>query len=61
MKNTKSVGRQQPDGVHATGVTISGPIAAGTPLDPDLIADTYWNLHTQPPAQWAAETDVGNA
>jgi hypothetical protein len=43
--------------VHAAGVTIWGPIAPGTPIDPDVIADTYWNLHTQPAEQWTAETN----
>lgn len=46
----------KPDGVHVAGVTIWGPIAPGTPVDPDLIADVYWNLHTQPAEQWTAET-----
>ena len=47
----------KPEGVHAAGVTICGPIAPGTPIDPDGIADTYWNLHTQPAEQWTAETN----
>jgi short-subunit dehydrogenase len=47
----------KPEGVHAAGVTIWGPIAPGTPIDPDVIADTYWNLHTQPAEQWTAETN----
>jgi hypothetical protein len=43
------------DGVHATGITIYGKIAPGTPLDPDRIAHTYWALHTQPATEWSAE------
>ena len=30
------------DGIHAGSLTILGQIAAGTPLDPDRIADAYW-------------------
>jgi short-subunit dehydrogenase len=44
------------DGVHATSITIGGAIAPGTAIDPDRIADTYWALHTQPAAEWRAET-----
>jgi hypothetical protein len=43
------------DGVHAAGVTVTGNIAPGTPFAPDLIADTYWALHTRPAAEWRAE------
>jgi hypothetical protein len=25
-------------------------------MDPDLIADTFWALHTQPTTDWTAET-----
>lgn len=49
----------QPEGVHAAGITVFGPIAVGTAADPDLIAETYWNLHTQPASEWSAETVVG--
>jgi NADP-dependent 3-hydroxy acid dehydrogenase YdfG len=34
--------------VHAATVTICGTVAAGTPFDPERIADAYWNLHVQP-------------
>jgi short-subunit dehydrogenase len=44
------------DGVHSTGITIAGAITPGTALDPDIIADTYWNLHTRPATDWNAET-----
>ena len=44
------------DGVHAVSVRIGGVIEPGTPLAPDLIAETYWELHTQPVADWTAET-----
>lgn len=43
------------DGVQATGITIGGAIAPGTPFDPDIIADTYYHLHTQPAADWTDE------
>jgi short-subunit dehydrogenase len=43
------------DGVHSTSVTIAGAITPGTALGPDIIADTYWDLHSQPAADWNAE------
>lgn len=44
-----------PDGIHVATVTIAGSVAPGTPFDPDRIADRYWALHRQPPADWAVE------
>ena len=46
-----------PLGVHAGMVTVHGMIAPGTPYAPDLIAEAFWSLHTQPRAEWAAEID----
>jgi short-subunit dehydrogenase len=43
------------DGVHVVSITVSGAVKPGTAFDPDLIADLYWQLHTQPVADWAAE------
>ncbi|MHA2787560.1 SDR family NAD(P)-dependent oxidoreductase [Corynebacterium sp. S7] len=45
-----------PHNVHATSVTVHGAIAPGTAFDPDTIAETYWQLHTQPAEEWTAET-----
>lgn len=42
-------------GVHAASVTIDGPVAPGTDFDPDIIAEHYWRLHTQPRHQWEHE------
>jgi NAD(P)-dependent dehydrogenase (short-subunit alcohol dehydrogenase family) len=42
-------------GVHVATVTIGGPVAPGTKLDPDDIAEHYWRLHTQPRPQWQTE------
>ncbi len=41
--------------MHVASVTVSGVIAAGTRFDPDLIAETYWNLHRQPRHLWEHE------
>lgn len=38
----------RPVNIHVGQVTIAGTVAVGTALDPDLIADAYWTLHTQP-------------
>ena len=43
------------DGVHAAMIRIAGAIAPDAPFAPDRIAETYWALHTQPSAGWAAE------
>lgn len=43
------------DGIHVATVTIAGQIAVGTTLDPDLIADHYWDLHNQPKSAWEIE------
>lgn len=44
------------DGVHLATVTIAGAIVPDTEFDPERIADTYWALHSQPAAEWTAET-----
>ncbi len=46
-----------PLGVHAGMVTVHGMIAPATPYAPDLIAEAFWGLHTQPRGEWAAEVD----
>lgn len=42
-------------GVHVATVTVTGPVAPGTPWDPDDIAEHYWRLHTQPRDRWERE------
>ncbi|NYI96446.1 NAD(P)-dependent dehydrogenase (short-subunit alcohol dehydrogenase family) [Streptomonospora nanhaiensis] len=44
-----------PANVHAASVTVDGPVAAGTAFDPDLIAEHYWHLHTEPRERWRHE------
>ncbi|MGW2143661.1 SDR family NAD(P)-dependent oxidoreductase [Nonomuraea bangladeshensis] len=44
-----------PSGVHVASVTVAGPVAPGTPFDPDDIAEHYWRLHTQPRDRWQHE------
>ena len=43
------------DGIHVATVTIAGTVAPGTPFDPDRIAEDYWRLHRQTPADWQVE------
>jgi short-subunit dehydrogenase len=45
----------KPEGVHVAGVTITGPIAPGTPAAPESLAESFWDLHTQPQAEWTNE------
>lgn len=42
-------------GVHAATVTVSGGVGPGTGWDPDDIANHYWRLHAQAPAEWIHE------
>jgi NAD(P)-dependent dehydrogenase (short-subunit alcohol dehydrogenase family) len=44
-----------PAGVHVATVTVAGTVAPGTPFDPDVIAEHYWRLHTQPRTAWERE------
>jgi NAD(P)-dependent dehydrogenase (short-subunit alcohol dehydrogenase family) len=44
-----------PAGLHIATITVAGPIAAHTAFDPDIIAEHYWRLHTQPPDHWQHE------
>jgi len=45
-----------PQGVHIATVTVGGPVAPGSPLDPDRIAEHYLRLSRQPAGEW--EEDV---
>jgi NAD(P)-dependent dehydrogenase (short-subunit alcohol dehydrogenase family) len=45
-----------PKGLHVATMTVSGgPVAPGGPWDPDEIAEHYWRLHQQQPAEWEYE------
>lgn len=48
------------EGVHAASVTVYGPIAPDTPAAPELLAETYWELHNEPAPEWTDETVVGD-
>jgi short-subunit dehydrogenase len=44
----------EPDGIRVATLTIMGQIVAGTPFDPEKIAERYWEVvHTDDP--WQAE------
>jgi len=60
-----------PLGIHVAHVVIDGQIgaaqersaprpepAAPSSLDPDALADAYWQLHRQDPSTWSFEIDV---
>jgi len=61
---------REPRGVHVAHIIIDGQIdsprarswapdrAASTFLAPDAIAETYWQLHVQPPVAWTHEIDL---
>lgn len=60
----------QPQGIHVAHVVIDGQIAGGrhghsiaergedAVLAPDAIAETYYQLHLQPPSAWTLELDL---
>ncbi len=60
----------QPQGIHVAHVIIDGQIESERPgrsvaergedavLDPDAIAETYYQLHLQPPSAWTLELDL---
>lgn len=60
----------QPQGIHVAHVVIDGQIASDRPgrraaergadavLDPDAIAETYYQLHLQPSSAWTLELDL---
>ena len=43
------------DDIHAGSLTILGQIAAGTPFDPDSIADAYWAICNEERDAWREE------
>ena len=45
-------------GVHAASVTVSGGVSPGSLWDPEDIADHYWRLHQQAPAEWIHEVVI---
>lgn len=64
----------QPQGIHVVHVVLDGivwtersrkehgpSLSKGRCLDPDDIAETYWNLAHQPSSAWSQEVDVRNA
>jgi NAD(P)-dependent dehydrogenase (short-subunit alcohol dehydrogenase family) len=60
----------QPQGIHVAHIIIDGQIASDRPgyraaergadavLDPDAIAETYYQIHRQPPSAWTLELDL---
>lgn len=44
-----------PRGVHVATVTVADAVAPGTSYSPDNIAEEYWQLSQQPPADWDEE------
>jgi NAD(P)-dependent dehydrogenase (short-subunit alcohol dehydrogenase family) len=47
--------RVRDDDIHAGSLTILGQIAAGTPFDPDRIADEYWAIRNEGADAWQEE------
>jgi NAD(P)-dependent dehydrogenase (short-subunit alcohol dehydrogenase family) len=50
-----------PQGIHVAHVVVDGGIGrddGGARLDPDAIAETYYQLHRQPRSIWAQEIEL---
>jgi short-subunit dehydrogenase len=43
------------DGIRVATLTINGQIVAGTPFDPELIAERYWEVAHTEDGSWQAE------
>lgn len=58
----------QPQGIHVAHIIIDGEIGSARPkeaselqehvLNPDAIAQTYWQLHVQDRSAWTQEVDL---
>ncbi len=48
----------EPKGIHVAVVSVFGKVAPRTIYDPDLIAEKYWELHTQPREKWEREVQI---
>ena len=44
-----------PERIHVVTVAIHGTMQPGTPYDPALVAEAYWQLHRQDPEAWQPE------
>jgi len=68
---SQSMAREfQPQGIHVAHVIIDGQIESDRPgrrvaergvdavLSPDAIAETYYQIHLQPPSAWTLELDL---
>lgn len=49
-----------PLGVHAATVTIAGAVGGSPNLEPDAVAEHFWNLHRQPATDFQREIIVKN-
>jgi len=49
----------RPDGIHVATVTIAGTVAPGTAFDPDLIAQRFWEMFSEPRGSWSVESVFG--
>ena len=48
----------EPKGIHVAVVSVFGKVAPRTRYDSDLIAEKYWELHTQPRDKWEREVQI---
>jgi len=44
-----------PEGIHAATVTVAGYVQRASSLDPDRIAEHFWQLHAEPRDSWRSE------
>ncbi len=45
----------KPEGIHVATVTVAGFVQKDAAFNPDLIAESYWQLHEEPQERWRSE------
>jgi NAD(P)-dependent dehydrogenase (short-subunit alcohol dehydrogenase family) len=48
-------GQLKSDGIRAMSLTVAGTVQPGTPFDPDLIADAFFEAASTPDNEWRTE------
>lgn len=45
----------EPEGIHVATLTVRGFVQVGTPFNPELVAERFWELHGEPREAWHRE------
>jgi NAD(P)-dependent dehydrogenase (short-subunit alcohol dehydrogenase family) len=44
-----------PEGIHAATVTVAGFVQRDSAFNPELVAESFWELHSEPRTRWRSE------